>query len=173
MTQITIQCRLIASADTRQFLWMLMSQKNTPLINEILTRIRENPDFSQWEEKGKLPKNFISQQIAELKNDSCFQGQPSRFYASVGKIIDYIYKSWFQIQRINQFKLEGNTRWLKMLKSDAELIESFDGSIEALQNQAQQILSGVDITSTQNRTADFLFQEYNKTKDPQTQSAIA
>lgn len=31
MAHVTIQCRLIASRDTRQFLWELMAQKNTPL----------------------------------------------------------------------------------------------------------------------------------------------
>ncbi|MBN3925813.1 hypothetical protein [Nostoc sp. NMS4] len=36
MSQITIQCRLIASESTRQKLWKLMAELNTPLINELL-----------------------------------------------------------------------------------------------------------------------------------------
>lgn len=172
MVQVTIQCRLIASADTRQSLWLLMSKKNTPLINEILTRIKHHPDFPQWQQKGRLPKNFIAQQIQELKNDSRFQGQPSRFYASVSKIIDYIYKSWFKVQRINQLKLEGNIRWLEMLKSDSEILKSFDGSMEALQNQAQQILDNIETTSTQESIADYLFQKYEKTEDCRMKDAI-
>ena len=31
MSQITIQCRIVASAETRQHLWELMAQQNTPL----------------------------------------------------------------------------------------------------------------------------------------------
>lgn len=39
MSQITIQCRLIAQEKTRQQLWQLMTQKNTPLINELLRQL--------------------------------------------------------------------------------------------------------------------------------------
>ncbi|PHV61485.1 type V CRISPR-associated protein Cas12k [Cyanobacterium aponinum] len=172
MVQVTIQSRLIASADTRQSLWLLMSKKNTPLINEILTRIKHHPDFPQWREKGRLPKNFIAQQIQELKNDSRFQGQPSRFYASVGKIIDYIYKSWFKVQKSYKIQLEGNSRWLEMLKPDSLLIESFDGSMEALQNQAQQILDNIETTSTQEGIVDYLFQKYEKIENCRMKDAI-
>jgi hypothetical protein len=172
MVQVTIQSRLIVSADTRQSLWLLMSKKNTPLINEILTRIKHHPDFSQWREKGRLPKNFIAQQIQELKNDSRFQGQPSRFYASVCKIIDYIYKSWFKVQKIYKMQLEGNSRWLEILKPDSLLIESFDGSMEALQNQAQQILNNIETTSTQEGIVDYLFHKYEKTEDCRMRDAI-
>ncbi|WP_330204892.1 hypothetical protein [Cyanobacterium sp. Dongsha4] len=40
MVQVTIQSRLIASADTRQSLWLLMSKKNTPLPEFWLSRLR-------------------------------------------------------------------------------------------------------------------------------------
>ena len=69
MAQVTIQCRLIASAGTRQFLWLLMVQKNTPLSNEILTNIRQHPDFPQWRDSGRLPKNFLAGQIKQ--NQKC------------------------------------------------------------------------------------------------------
>jgi hypothetical protein len=67
MAHVTIQCRLIASRDTRQFLGQLMAQKNTPLINEILLRIKQHPDFPEWKRKKRLPKDFLARQIAELK----------------------------------------------------------------------------------------------------------
>lgn len=47
MSQITIQCRLIASEATRKFLWQLMAEKNTPLVNEILQQINNHPDFER------------------------------------------------------------------------------------------------------------------------------
>ncbi|MBF2056845.1 MAG: hypothetical protein IGQ45_06400 [Cyanobacterium sp. T60_A2020_053] len=172
MSQITIQCRLVASTDTRQFLWMLMSQKNTPLINEILMKIAEHPDFSVWKETGKLPKNFLAQQIAKLKKDPRFQGQPSRFYASVYKMIDYVYKSWFKIRGKNKLRLQGNTRWLEMLKPDSEILQYFDDSLEKLQNQARKILDEIDSNLTQKRIIDHLFQKYEQVKDPNIQGAI-
>lgn len=172
MSLITIQCRLVASADTRQFLWMLMSQKNTPLINEIFMRIAEHPDFSVWKEKGKLPKNFLAQQIAELKEDKSFQGQPYRFYASVHKMIEYVYESWFTIQDKNKFRLQGHTRWLKMLKPDTEILQCFDGSLEKLQNQARKILDEIDSTLPHKRIIDYLFKKYERTNDPRIQGAI-
>lgn len=69
-------------------------------------------------------------------------------------------------------QLEGNSRWLEMLKPDSLLIESFDGSMEALQNQAQQILDNIETTSTQEGIANYLFQKYEKTEDCQMRDAI-
>jgi hypothetical protein len=34
MSIITIQCRLVASEETRRHLWEMMAQQNTPLIND-------------------------------------------------------------------------------------------------------------------------------------------
>jgi len=45
MSQITVQCRLIASESTRQQLWTLMAELNTPLINELLQQLSKHPDF--------------------------------------------------------------------------------------------------------------------------------
>ena len=55
MSQITIQCRLIANEPTRRQLWELMAQKNTPLINELLEQVGQHPDFPTWRQNGKLP----------------------------------------------------------------------------------------------------------------------
>ena len=55
MSQITIQCRLVASETTRQQLWQLMVEKNTPLINELLSQIGKHPEFETWRQKGKQP----------------------------------------------------------------------------------------------------------------------
>ncbi|WP_187289594.1 hypothetical protein [Trichormus azollae] len=43
--QITVQCRLLASESTRQQLWQLMAEKNTPLINELLMQIGKHPEI--------------------------------------------------------------------------------------------------------------------------------
>ncbi|MEH1988420.1 MULTISPECIES: hypothetical protein [unclassified Nostoc] len=48
MSQNTIQCRLVASVVTRQQLWKLMADNNTPLINELLLQVAHDPDFETW-----------------------------------------------------------------------------------------------------------------------------
>ena len=96
-----------------------MGEKNTPLINEILWQINNHPDFEEWQSEGKLPGTLVSELCKSLKNNPLYAGQPSRFYLSVTKLVNYIYKSWLKLQKRRQRKLEGQERWLSMLKSDA------------------------------------------------------
>jgi TorA maturation chaperone TorD len=93
MSQITIQCRLIASKPTRQQLWTLMAERNTPLINELLAQISQHPDFDTWRQQAKLKAGIIKQLCQPLKTDPRFSGQPGRFYTSAIALVDYIYKS--------------------------------------------------------------------------------
>ena len=46
MSQITVQCRLVASESTRQQLWQLMAEKNTPLINELLLQVNQQQSIN-------------------------------------------------------------------------------------------------------------------------------
>lgn len=141
MSQITIQCRLIASASTRQKLWKLMAELNTPLINELLILVCQHPDFEAWRHKGKVPTGTIKELCEPLKTDSRFVGQPSRFYASAVATVSYAYKSWLKIQKRLQLQLEGKTHWLEMLKSDAELIEESKETLDSIRNKASEILA--------------------------------
>ena len=59
MSQITIQCRLVASESSRQKLWELMAELNTPLINELLHRVNQHPEFETWRQKGKHPTGIV------------------------------------------------------------------------------------------------------------------
>lgn len=59
MSQITIQCRLVASEASRQQLWQLMAERNTPLINELLVQVTQHPDFETWQRKGKLTAGTV------------------------------------------------------------------------------------------------------------------
>ena len=141
MSQITIQCQLVASASTRQQLWLLMAQKNTPLINELLQQVGQHPDFETWRQKGKLQVGIVKALCQALKTDPRFIGQPARFYSSAIAVVDYIYRSWLALQKRLQYQLEGQTRWYQMLKSDAELIEICGGSLETLRSKAAEILA--------------------------------
>ncbi|MGK7899137.1 MAG: type V CRISPR-associated protein Cas12k, partial [Xenococcus sp. (in: cyanobacteria)] len=146
MSQITIQCRLIASEQTRKLLWKLMTEKNTPLINEILSQINNHPDFEQWQSDGKLPRILVSDLCKSLQDDPLYTEQPSRFYLSVTKLVNYIYKSWLKLQQTRQRKLEGQERWLSMLKSDTELLKECECSLDILRKKAKEILVNIEAT---------------------------
>ncbi len=182
MSQITIQCRLVASETTRRYIWQLMAEKNTPLINEILWQINNHPDFEQWQSDGKLPGTLVSDLCKSLKTDPLCAGQPSRFYLSVTKLVNYIYKSWLKLQKRRQHKLEGQQRWLSMLKSDTELLKESECSLDILRKKAKEILTKVEATLEKSKKkakedkkpkkSSLLFHLYDETEDIFTRSAI-
>jgi hypothetical protein len=141
MSQITIQCRLVANESTRQQLWKLMAELNTPLINELLLQMANHPEFETWRQKGKHPTGIVKELCQPLKTDPRFIGQPARFYTSAITTVNYIYKSWLALMRRSQFQLEGKIRWWEMLKSDPELVEASGLTIETLRSKATEILA--------------------------------
>jgi IS605 OrfB family transposase len=140
MSQITIQCRLVASSSTRQQLWKLMASLNTPLINELLVQVRQHPKFESWRQKGKISTVVVEELCEPLKTDPRFIGQPRRFYTSAVATVSYIYKSWLALQKRLQYQLQGKTRWLEMLNSDVELLEATGVTLDILRNKAAEIL---------------------------------
>ncbi|MEH2046074.1 type V CRISPR-associated protein Cas12k [Nostoc sp.] len=140
MSQITIQCRLVASESSRQQLWKLMAELNTPLINELLRQVSQHPEFETWRQKGKHPTSIVKELCEPLKTDPPFIGQPARFYTSAITTVNYIYKSWLALMKRSQYQLEGKIRWLEMLKSDVELVESSGVSLDSLRTKAAEIL---------------------------------
>ncbi|NHC36883.1 type V CRISPR-associated protein Cas12k [Scytonema millei] len=141
MSQITIQCRLVATESARQQMWRLMAEINTPLINELLAQVGQHPDFEQWRQKGKLPSTFISQLSQSFKSDPRFLGQPSRFYKSAFNAVEYIYKSWLALNKRLQQQLDRKRRWLEILQSDTELAADSNCSLDAIRSKAAEILS--------------------------------
>ncbi|MBD2345819.1 type V CRISPR-associated protein Cas12k [Anabaena subtropica] len=141
MSQITIQCRLVASETTRHQLWKLMAQLNTPLINELLVQVAQQPEFETWRQKGKHPTGIVKELCQPLKTDPRFIGQPGRFYTSAIATVNYIYKSWLALMKRSQSQLEGKMRWLEMLKSDTELVEISGVTLESLRTKAAETLA--------------------------------
>lgn len=141
MSVITIQCRLVAKESSLRYLWELMAQKNTPLVNEILEAIVQHSDFESWLQKGSIPQATIKALCDSLKNDPRFSGQPGRFYTSAMTLVSYNYKSWFALQKRRQQKIEGKERWLNLLKSDRELETECDRTLEEIRAKATQILT--------------------------------
>ncbi|MBX9254984.1 hypothetical protein H1Q63_13695 [Desmonostoc muscorum CCALA 125] len=152
MSQITIQCRLVASVSTRQYLWKLMAEQNTPLINELLEQLGHHPDLENWRQKARIPADIVKQRCLTLKTDSRYSGQPSRFYASVIALVNYTYKSWLALMKRLQSQLDSKTYWLEMLKSDAELVKICGASLDGIRTKATEILTQIaplDIVVTQ------------------------
>ncbi len=183
MSQITIQCHLTASEATRKLLWELMAGKNTPLINEILWQINNHPDFEEWQSECKLPGTLVRDLCKSLKDDPLYAGQPSRFCQSVIQLVNYIYKSWLKLQQRRQRKLEGQERWLSMLKSDTELLKKCECSLDILRHRGKEILTDIEAGIETKRRANgqkipkkssLLFNLWDETEDEDilTRSAI-
>ncbi len=141
MTKITVQCRLVASEATRYQLWKLMTELNTPLINELLIQVAQHPEFETWRQKGTITLKTVREMCEPLKTDPRFIGQPGRFYTSAIDTVDDIYSSWFKIIKHLQNKLEGKQKWLSILKSDTELVEVSGVTLEKLRKKAATILA--------------------------------
>jgi len=175
MSQITIQCCLVSTSDTRQHLWELMANKNTPLINEMLLQVSQHPDFENWRRQGKLSTAEVKKICDALKTELRFAGQPSRFYISAIKAVDYTFKSWLKIQQKIQQKLSGKLRWKEMLLSDIELIEISGKSIDEIRAKAIELSAQIITSENQHKTEriDRLFELYQQTDDVLTRCAIS
>ena len=170
MSLITIHCRLTTPESTRHQLWDLMAEKNTPLINELLSLISGQEDFEQWCRKGWLPAGLVKKLGVELRQDSRFKGQPGRFYTSAINHVENIYKSFLQTQPQLRFRLKGQERWLQMLKSDKELAQVAAVSLDDIRQTATGILNSY--APDEENLSQKLFNAYDMAKDTLTQAAI-
>jgi hypothetical protein len=191
MSVITIQCRLVAEENSLQQLWELMAEKNTPLINELFTQVGKHSEFETWLEKGKIPPEILKTLKDSLKNKEPFAGQPARFYTSAVTLVDYVYKSWFALQKRRKNQIEGKERWLKMLRSDTELEQESQCSLEIIKTKATEVLTKFAPQSDQNKKPkkskktkkaaksqtsslfQILFNTYEETEEPLTRCALA
>lgn len=151
MSIITIQCRLVAEEETLRQLWELMTDKNTPLINELLAQVGQHPDFETCLEKGKIPTELLKTLVNSLKTQERFAGQPGRFYTSAIALVDYVYKSWFALQKRRKRQIEGKERWLTILKSDLQLEQESQCSLNVIRTKANEILTQFTPQSDQNK----------------------
>ncbi len=185
MSQKTIQCRLVAPPATRQYLWGLAAEKNTPLINALIQEVVSHEDFEAWRLKGRHPTDLVATACRRLKTEVSFSGQPSRFYASAEKAVNYIFKSWFTLQSRLQRQISGKQAWLDMLKSDDELVELCGQPLEGIQATAAQLLKQIEKTleseateesqgkSKKDQIRTHLFKKYHSAKQPLNRCAAA
>lgn len=149
MTFITIQCRLIANEETLRYLWDLMYHKNTPMVNELLERLANHPSFETWLKNSELPEETVENICDFLKKDPRFAGQSGRFYTSVSSLVKYIYKSWLALQKGKKDKIKGKERWLQILKSDSELEQASNSSLETIRAKAAKKLNEISTQLTE------------------------
>jgi hypothetical protein len=142
MSLITIHCRLIASEPVRRHLWHLMTESNTPLVNDLLKCVSQHPDFGIWQRRGTIPESAVKGLYEPLK--VVYTGQPVRFYDYAASMVRHTYESWFAVQQNRRRRLDGKQRWLNVVKGDAELLELSGSTLDALQHRAQDILSQRD-----------------------------
>lgn len=164
MSVITVQCRIVADEESLRYLWRLMADKNTPLISELLEQVGQHPKFEIWLQKGKLPTGLLKTLINSLKTQERFAGQPGRFYTSATALVDYIYKSWFALQKRRKRQLEGKERWLQILKSDLELEQESNCSLDIIRTKATEILSQFATQSATNFNRNHKIKNSKQTK---------
>lgn len=177
MSQITIQCRLFADETARQYLWELMCDRNTPLVNELLRLVALHPDFPTWRSKGKLPTAEVTKLAKTLKTDPRFSNQPAKFHISAEKTALYTFKSWLAIQKRTQQQLEGKLSWLRMLRTNEESIADCGQDLDQIRKKAQALIlryqSAEDSAESKKHLHKSLYQAYERTEDSLSRSAVA
>lgn len=188
MSIVTIHCRLVASEPIRRHLWHLMTQSNTPLVNELTKLVSQHKDFKIWQLKGTIPKKVVTDLCEPLKQ--VYPGQPGRFYSSAILMVLYTYESWLAIQKNLRRRVDGKQRWLSVVKSDPELQELSSSNLDVIKQQAQTILDRLNAENQpepapnakkrkkakSSNDADLmsrLFKAYDDTEDTLTHCAIA
>lgn len=176
MSFVTVQCRLVVSEPIRCQLWNLMANKNTPLVNELLKSVSQHNDFEAWQRSDKVSVRTVRELCNPFKTASRFEGQPGRFYTSASLMVTYAYKSWLALQRKRRQRLDGKLRWLNIVKSDAELVQSSGCELDTIWIKAREILA--DLNAQSGSVADpnlirSLFQAYESTEDALGRCAIA
>jgi hypothetical protein len=116
------------------------SYRNTPLVNELLRLVALHPNFLTWRSKGKLPTAEVTKLAKPLKLDPRFNNQPAKFHISAEKTVLYTFKSWLVVQKRIQRKLRGKISWLRMLRTNEELVADCGQSLEQVQKKAESLL---------------------------------
>ncbi|MEM8673433.1 MAG: type V CRISPR-associated protein Cas12k [Cyanobacteria bacterium P01_G01_bin.67] len=171
MSEINIQCRLTAPEDIRHKLWLLMVEKNTPLINELFKQLAEHPELEIWRQKGKLPRGMVKNICQPLRNQPKYEGQPGRFYSSAIAMVDFVYRSWLKVTKSWIYEREGQERWLTMIKNDEQLVQECDQSLEEIKVKANEIINNLKPDEYKS-TPSQLFDLYRDSEDVLARCAI-
>jgi hypothetical protein len=139
----TIQCRLCANEETRRYFWELM-EKHTILVNELLEKIAQHPQFPEWQKQGNISRQAVREILKPLKKIPEYEGLPQRFYTSAELISCDTYKSWLALQQERKFKLIGKKRWLQAVESEIGLLTTTNFHPDEILAQAGEIREKAD-----------------------------
>ncbi|GBE93159.1 arabinan synthesis protein [Nostoc cycadae WK-1] len=146
----TIRCYLYASEDILRKVWEEMTQKNTPLIVQLLKLVSEQPEFEANKENGTITKKEITELRKPLTDDSDFQEQSGRLCSSADSLVKEVYSSWLKLYQQRKKQKEGKEYFLNnILKSDAELVQESQCNLQTIREKAQEILNNPEKFSEQ------------------------
>ncbi|BAZ25538.1 hypothetical protein NIES4073_64430 [Kalymmatonema gypsitolerans NIES-4073] len=138
----TIRCHLYASEDVLRKVWEEMTQKNTPLIVQLLKSVSEQPEFEANKENGKITKKEITELRKSLTQDSDLDKQSGRLRSSADTFVTEVYSSWLTLYQKRKSQKERKEYFLNnILKSDFELVEESNCDLQTIRFKAQEILS--------------------------------
>ncbi|BAZ48744.1 hypothetical protein NIES4103_13530 [Nostoc sp. NIES-4103] len=159
----TISCDLSAKEDVLRKVWEEMSQKNAPLIVQLLKSVSEQPEFEANKENGTITKREITKLRRDITENSDLKEQSGRLRSSADSLVTEAYSSWLRLYQVRKNQKEGKEYFLKnILKSDVELVEQSNCDLQTIRCKAKEILSQVE---------EFIEQIKNKPKINQTKLA--
>jgi hypothetical protein len=133
-----------SSEDVRQHLWQLFLISSA-LIDELLDRLSQHPNFQTWLQQGNLPDDDLKACWLGLKTSPLYDEKlPGRFFSSVQSMVKTTYASWLALHQQKQRRLNGLNRLTKIVYSDETLLEMCDVSFAQLQANAESMLSKID-----------------------------
>jgi hypothetical protein len=168
-----------SSEDVRQTLWQLFLI-SSGLIDELLDRLSQHPNFQTWQQQGSLPDDELKACWLELKSSPSYDEKlPGRFFSSVQSMVKTIYASWLAVNQQKQRRLNGLNKLTEIVYSDQALIEMCDLTFAQLQANAESMLSEIDkeIANSEKSLSriNLLFKKYTEIpeEDIISRSAIA
>ena len=141
MSVISIQSRLVASEPERKQLWQLMAGPQTSLVNTLLERVAQHPQFPAWKAKGQLPAKELTAIVKQTRQETIFADLPGRWISSAQRQVASIYKAWLKCLHRLRYKLIGQQTWLSMLQSDEDLMRASGLTLEQLKARSKVLLS--------------------------------
>jgi hypothetical protein len=133
-----------SSEDVRQHLWQLFLI-SSGLIDELLDRLSQHPNFQTWLQQGNLPDDDLKACWLGLKTSPLYDEKlPGRFFSSVQSMVKTTYASWLALHQQKQRRLNGLNRLTKIVYSDETLLEMCDVSFAQLQANAESMLAEID-----------------------------
>lgn len=138
----TIRCHLDASEDILRKVWEEMTQKNTPLILQLLKSVREQPEFEANKEKGEITKKEIVELRKIVTKNPELEEQSGRLRSSAESFVKEVYSSWLTLYQKRKRQKEGKEYFLEnILKSDVELIGESNCDLQTIRSKAQEVLT--------------------------------